>query len=136
MLDWLDAIHALTFVVGAVGFLWFWVRTRFWLPRYVHVLAGLGLAVGLGLLSIMPADAPINRSARGAVMKAFLVLIMPALVYAVFILYGGQHAAYGRHRSRPRVRCPYCRSADVHPGERCRTCGQTVTAKGDRQRRV
>src|SRR5258708_15930776 len=29
-------------IVGAVGFLTFWARTRFWLPKYIHVLAAIG----------------------------------------------------------------------------------------------
>jgi hypothetical protein len=32
----LRLIHLLLFIVGAVAFFIFWVRTRFWLPKYAH----------------------------------------------------------------------------------------------------
>jgi hypothetical protein len=88
MWDWLAAVHATHIalvLLTAVGVIHFWARTRFWLPSYVHYLAGLGLAVGLACLAFMPTDAPIHRSGWGGVKKALLVLAMPALVYVVFI---------------------------------------------------
>jgi hypothetical protein len=39
-------VHALS----AVGFFIFWARTRFWLPKYAHILAAIGLLVGLECL--------------------------------------------------------------------------------------
>jgi len=131
MWDWLaaaQAIHIALIVLTAVGLVGFWVRTRFWLPRYVHYLAGLGLAVGLACLAFMPPTAPINRGSWGGIKKALLVLIMPALVYIVFILYGGQKAAYEAAHRNDLVLCPYCRNAEVLPGSQCRSCGQTVAS--------
>jgi hypothetical protein len=45
MWDWRAAahvIHVALVVLTAVGLIRFWARTRFWLPTYVHYLAGWG----------------------------------------------------------------------------------------------
>jgi hypothetical protein len=73
----------------------------------------------------MPPDAPIHRSAWGGLTKALLVLVMPALVYVVRIVYGGQKAAYEAAHRKGLVLCPYCRDAEVLPGSQCLNCGQT-----------
>ena len=39
-------VHAALLVLAAIGFFRFWARTRFWLPKYVHVLAGASFALG------------------------------------------------------------------------------------------
>jgi hypothetical protein len=39
-------LEGILLILGAVGFLTFWARTRFWLPKYIHVLAAIGLIVG------------------------------------------------------------------------------------------
>jgi len=36
-------VHAAIFAFAAFGLFGFWARTRFWLPKYVHLLAGIGL---------------------------------------------------------------------------------------------
>ena len=54
-------IHAIVMVIAAVGFFRFWVRTRFWFPRYVHVMAAVALAISLWLLLILPHDGPIDK---------------------------------------------------------------------------
>ena len=131
MWDWLAAAHAIhvaLVVLTAAGLIHFWARTRFWLPTYVHYLAGLGLAVGLACLAFMPPDAPIQRSAWGGLTKALLVLVMPALVYVVFLVYGGQKAAYEAAHRKKLVPCPYCRDAEVVPGSQCLNYGQTVAS--------
>lgn len=122
-----QAIHGLLVILAAVGFFLFWIRTRYWFPRYVHYLAGFSLALGFGLLTIMPPDAPINRDAWGGLKKALLVLIFPALVYFFFVFYGGQKAAYERERLDTLVPCPYCGAARTIPETRCPGCGQTIT---------
>jgi hypothetical protein len=127
--DWLTAAHAIhvgLVVVAAIGFLHFWISTRFWLPRYAHYLGGLGLALGLGCLALMPPDAPINQGGWGGLKKALLVLTFPALVYFFFVFYGGQRAAYERTHLPRLVACPHCREADVLPGEPCPNCGQST----------
>lgn len=128
MLDWLGAayaIHVLLAVLAAVGFFRYWGKTHFWLPRYVHYLAAIGLAVGLACIAFMPPNAPINQGGWTGLKKALLVLILPALVYFFFVFYGGQRAAH--ERTYQPLPCQYCRDAQVVPGGRCPECGQTAT---------
>jgi hypothetical protein len=81
-------VHALS----AVGFFIFWARTRFWLPKYAHILAAIGLLVGLGCLANMPTDAPLNR--EGPIVKFLSALVLPAMVYFFFVFYGGAARSY------------------------------------------
>jgi hypothetical protein len=84
-------LHAALLVLSAVGFFIFWARTRFWLPKYAHILGLIGLLVGVWCVSITPEDAPINKA--GPVGKFLLALAPPAMVYFFFVFYGGQRAA-------------------------------------------
>jgi hypothetical protein len=95
----------LVHVLSAVGFFIFWARTRFWLPKYAHILAAIGLVVGLGCAANMPADAPLNR--EGPIVNFISVLILPAMVYFFFVFYGEQRAAI-RRRFRISTPCPSC----------------------------
>jgi len=54
-------LEAILVILGTFGSLTFWARTRFWLPRYIHVLAAIGLMVGVLSVWASPADAPIKR---------------------------------------------------------------------------
>src|SRR5271165_4511227 len=101
----LQVLHAVLLVLSAIGFFIFWVRTRFWLPRYVHVLAALGLAVGLWSVSSATADAPIRK--QGTAAKLLVALLLPALVYVFFVFYGGQREAFRRRFESP-AQCPHC----------------------------
>lgn len=87
-------VHAVFLAIAAVGFFIFWVRTRLWLPKYVHVLAAIGLAVGVWCASNVPNDAPISK--EGPIAKLLLPLTVPAMVYFFFVFYGGQKAAFRR----------------------------------------
>jgi peptidoglycan/LPS O-acetylase OafA/YrhL len=127
MVDWLGAayvLHVLLVVLGAIGFFRYWGRTRFWLPRYVHVLAAIGLAVGLACVAFMPPSAPIGKGQWAGLKKTLLVVSLPAVVYIFFVAYGGQRAAY--ERTHPSMLCQYCRGAEVVSGGRCANCGQTT----------
>ena len=99
----LSNAHRLLLVLAAAGYFAYWSRTHFWMPRYVHLLAGGALLLGLGMLPMIAADAPINREPLVWVKKGALVAIFPTLVYFFFIFYGGQRAAYERVR-----RCLRC----------------------------
>ena len=119
MWDWLkaaQAIHVLLAMLAAIGCFHFGVQTRFWLPRYVHFLGGVALALGLTCLALMSPDAPIHQSGWGWLKNALLVLVFPALVYGFFVFYGGQRAAYERTHQPQVRRCPYYRDAHVSPG--------------------
>src|SRR5260370_30840682 len=96
-------VHALVLVLAAIGLFRFWARTRFWLPKYVHVLAGLGFVILLGVLAMAPADAPVNH--WGPLSRFFFALVIPAIVYFFFVFYGGQPAAFDRSVATP-VPCP------------------------------
>lgn len=98
-------VHAALLVVAAFGFFKFWGRTRFWLPKYIHVMAGIAFLTMFWVMSMAPADAPVNR---WGVMSRFLFsLALPAIVYFFFIVYGGQHAAF-RTSVAIHAPCPFC----------------------------
>ena len=123
LFEWLRVGLIILAAVSAVVFL---VRTRFWFPKYVHWLAAIALAIGLGMLSLIPADAPINRGESAAFKMFLIVLFFPAIVYVAFVFYGGQRAAYNARLNTNAVRCPNCGDSAGLPGEACGRCGQTV----------
>ena len=95
--------HRLLLVIAALGYFAYWTRTHFWMPRYAHVLAGGSLLIGIAVLVVTPADAPVHHEPLGWVKKGAMVAVFPALVYLFFIFYGGQRAAFeGAHA------CPRC----------------------------
>jgi hypothetical protein len=96
----IQVLHVVLAVLGAIGFFIFWARTRFWLPRYAHVLAIIGLIVGLWCVCNVPAAAPINKA--GWTAKLLLALALPAMVYFFFVFYGGQKAAF-RQKKRTAI---------------------------------
>lgn len=105
--------HRLLLVLAALGYFAFWTRTHFWMPRYAHLLAGGSLLIGIAVLAMTPADAPVNREPLGWVKKGAMLAVFPTLVYFFFIVYGGQRAAYQRAHA-----CPRC-GAGHAPDARC-----------------
>jgi hypothetical protein len=97
-------LEAVLLLLGAVGVLTFWARTRFWLPKYIHVLAAMGLIVGLLSVWAAPADAPIKQ--HGLIACVLLALVLPTAIYAYFILHGGQRVAFNRSLSKS-APCPF-----------------------------
>jgi hypothetical protein len=129
MWNWLKAakaVHAILVVLAAIGFFRFLVRTRFWFPRYVHWMAMIALGVGVGVLALIPAEAPMNQGGWIGFKRALVVLLFPGIVYVTFVFYGGQQAAYAARRHKGAVMCPHCREAAGCPGEPCGRCGQTI----------
>ena len=116
-------LHVLLVVLGAVGFFRYWGKTHFWLPRYVRVLAAIGLAVGLACVTFMPPSAPIGKGRWAGLKKSLLVVSLPAVVCIFFVAHGGQRVAY--ERTHPSLLCQFCRGAEVVSGGRCANCGQT-----------
>jgi hypothetical protein len=102
----LQLFHLLIFALGAIGYLVFWARTRFWLPAYAHVLALIALVVGIWCAAGAPPDSPLGK--EGPVSRLLFALVLPAIVYGFFVLYGGQQFAFNR-RFRKSPRCPNCK---------------------------
>jgi hypothetical protein len=110
-------LHAVLLTLSAIGFFIFWARTKFWLPKYVHILAGIGLVVALWCESIMPDNAPLNK--EGPIAKFLFALILPAMVYLFFLFCGGQKAAFARRFQESTI---------------CHCCNLPVTADQTRNR--
>jgi len=126
-MDWIHALRWLDVawkIAAAIILIRFWIRTRFWFPTYVHWIAAVAFLIGLGMLVIMPADAPMNRGGWAGVNKTLLVLFFPAVVYVAFVFYGGQRAAYEARSDR--IACPHCRASEGFRGTTCTACGQTI----------
>jgi hypothetical protein len=100
-----NLIHGILLVLAAVASFKFWARIRFWIPKYIHVLAAIGFAVSVWALSAMPADAPAARD--GPVVRLIIALALPAIIYVFFIVYGGPRAAF-YSSSREVAPCPFC----------------------------
>lgn len=94
----IQLLHAVLLFIGAVGFFVFWARTRFWLPKYAHILAAIGMVVGVWCVSSVPSDAPLSK--QGPLARLLFALILPAMVYFFFVFYGGQKAA---HKRKPKT---------------------------------
>ena len=122
-----QVLHGVLLLVSALAFFIFFVRTRFWLPKYAHVLAAIGLAVGICCASITPDDAPIKKANTTA--RFLFPLVVPAMVYFFFVFYGGQHAAFHSRFPKP-LRCSSCDAEIASDSEasedqqRCPHCGQ------------
>jgi len=65
------------------------------MPRYIHILGAIGLVVGIAML-------PQVDPALGLSGQVLWVLIMPGLVYAAFIVFGGPRLAWER-RHPPQI---------------------------------
>lgn len=105
ILQLVRAIEILVLVFTAFGCFQFWRKTRFWLPLYIHVFAAVGFIVMLAALAMAPPDAPLHK--WGPLSRALFSLALPAIVYAFFIVHGGQHAAFRRMKEK-QTPCPGC----------------------------
>src|SRR5262245_43700859 len=94
VLQSLSIAHGIAAVIAAATYFSIWKRSSFWFPRYAHVLALVGLVIGIGIVASMPPDAPAAHA--GVVGQTFALLVCPALVYFFFVFYGGQAAALRR----------------------------------------
>ncbi len=130
MLTWFKAagwVHGALSVLAGILFFHFWIRTRFWFPKYVHWLAAGAMLVGIGLLLLLTrVDAPTTRGQWVSGKQVLVVLVFPAIVYVAFIFYGGQHAAYHARVNRDAVRCPNCGVGKGLANTSCSVCGQTI----------
>ena len=131
LLDGLWVIDTLVLVVVAGGLFRFWARSRFWLPAYAHVLAGIGLVVGLACMWTSPDDAPVSH--WDAPTRVLAALVVPAMVYFFFVFYGGQRAAFEARADLQRcARCGYVPNDVTGTRQRindgsCARCGPVRT---------
>jgi len=79
--DGLRFIHLVHFLLIAIISFTCWVKKGFRFPKYVHVMALIALSIGI-LSSIMMHD-------KDNISKILFSLLFPAIVYGVFVLYGG-----------------------------------------------
>jgi hypothetical protein len=98
--------HAVLFGFIATTCLIFWKRTRFWLPKRAHVLAAIGLAVGLWSTAHAAGDSTVAR--MSPTVKFLFALILPSTVYFFFVAYGGQFFAF-KGRFKKKAHCPHCK---------------------------
>ncbi len=110
------------FIVCGIAFFIFAFRTRFWLPKYVHIMAILSLFLGLALMYMLPEDAPIRREWREYAL-IFTLFLPPTIVYFVFISFGGQHTSYNDRNIEETYVCPFCDQHN-HKSNTCSNCGR------------
>ena len=106
LLDSFKLIHGVLLVLAAVASFKFWVRTRFWFPRYVHALAAIGFAAMLMVYWATPED--LRKGTSGARLLV-VALALPAIVYFFFVVYGGPRAAF-YSSLKDSAPCPFCQS--------------------------
>lgn len=122
------AFYVLALLLLAIVCFRFWVKTRFWFPRYVHYLAIISLILGAWVVWTTPEDAPINQEPWRDAKKLGIVFAMPAMVYFFFVFYGGQRAAYLRMQPEQTKQCPHCESANIpSASSHCPNCGKALT---------
>lgn len=124
MVEWLERTHAIHLFLGLIllgGGLHHMLRTGFRFPRYVHVLAGFGLALGFGLASLGIADARTQGTPVQPVRLLLVPFVLPVLVYFFFVFYGGHRVALTKI---PLKACRFCGHTEVPLGACCPKCGQ------------
>jgi 4-amino-4-deoxy-L-arabinose transferase-like glycosyltransferase len=94
LLKGIQFMHAVLLILASVGFFIFAWRTRFRMPRYVHIMAFVAFLVGVGLwcFSSVPGASANRQGTSGSTL--LVVLIFPAIVYFFFVFYGGQKLAF------------------------------------------
>jgi hypothetical protein len=125
MLDWQSP--RVWRILALMAFaIYFAFRTRLWFPRYIHVLAIIAFGIGLFISTVVPADAPILQGGWGELNRALVVLMLPAIVYMVFVVGGGQFGAFMSRKDIERETCPTCGEGTGIPGRPCSACGQFI----------
>jgi hypothetical protein len=105
--DGFSLIHGILLLLAAIASFKFWIRIRFRLPMYIHVIAAIAFAFTYLIYSAMPPDAPANKFS--SIHRFLIALILPAIAYFFFVVYGGPRAAY-YSRFNSVALCPFCQS--------------------------
>jgi hypothetical protein len=135
LFDGFNLIHGVLLVLAAVASFRFWVRTRFWFPRYIHVLAPIGFAISIWVASAMPTDAPAGKAgligrilvalhSRPSFTFSLSFMVVPAPPFTV-LLETPLRARSAKAPSEPFRMTPTIRPR--HPGSRSR-CAQRAAA--------
>ncbi len=106
ILEIIKVLRGILVIIAGLGCLWFWCRTRLWLPVYIHVMALFALALGFWMITTVPKEAPLN--AKSIFFQAFLIMVFPAIVYFFFVIFGGQQAAY-KTKLKKYIICSHCK---------------------------
>jgi uncharacterized membrane protein len=107
MIEWIKdllkqfhLIHGVLIIIAGVFNLWFWSRRRFWVPKYVHIVAAISLVIAI-LLGWMafPLDQTSNPQ-RAIGIWIFITILFPTVVHFVFVFLGGVETTYRRRFPR------------------------------------
>jgi hypothetical protein len=93
-------IHVILIIIAGVFNLWFWSRRRFWVPKYVHIIAGISFVIAflLGWMGFSIGNIP--NPQRAIRIWIFITILFPTIVYFIFVFLGGVEAAYKRRFPR------------------------------------
>jgi hypothetical protein len=87
-------IHGVIFLIVGVFNLWFWSRRRFWVPKYVHVMAGISFVIAILLGWMAFSLDRVSDPGRAIRVWILITVLFPTIVYFAFAFYGGVEAAY------------------------------------------
>jgi len=88
-------IHGIKIILGIFNF-WFWIRNRFWVPRYVHLIAIFAFCLGCIMLWLFEPGSKADNKGT----KIFLLFLMPFIVYVLFVFFGGARESPLTNRKR------------------------------------
>ena len=87
-------IHGVIFLTVGVFNLWFWSRRRFWVPKYVHVMASISFIIAILLGWMAFSLDHVSNPGRAIKIWILITVLFPTIVYFAFAFYGGVEAAY------------------------------------------
>jgi hypothetical protein len=87
-------IHGVVILIVGVFNLWFWSRRRFWVAKYVHVIAAISFIVAFLLGWMAFSLDHLSNSQRAIRIWILMSILFPTIVYFVFVLLGGVEVAY------------------------------------------
>lgn len=115
-------IHGGAFIFCGIAFFIFAFRTRFWFPKYIHIMALLSLILGIAMMQMLSDDAPIVKE-WGEFALVFILFLPPIIVYFAFVFFGGQHKTYNNRDIEEVYICPFCGHQNKNSNI-CSNCGR------------
>ena len=89
MIELIKVIVVVIFIYRAFVYIRHWIRHDFWLPRYIHVLAGVAALLGCVTVWALQQQG-LGKSLPG---NCLIIAMFPTIVYISFVVYGGVAAA-------------------------------------------